>query len=332
MNVYTRNGDKGRTTLLNGESVAKDDVRINLLGEIDELNSNMGLIKSRFDDKDITLYLENIQKNLMKIMSDIVDEGDKDSIIREQDISDMEKKIDGLQSLYPVQNKFVIPGENEISAFIDIARTVARRAERGIIEVEKLYPMGKTIKQYMNRLSDYLYVLARYNDFITKISHEVKQAIRPQNRIVSPNNNISGLNLETAKLIAESIEKKSKEMGLSAVICIVGFDGNPILIHVMDGSYLASFEAAMSKAYSAVALKMPTEELNKLAQPGEMFFGIESLNKKKIIIIGGGVLLKIDGNIAGGLGVSGGTDKQDILLANYGKEFFESAIQRTRHS
>lgn len=122
------------------------------------------------------------------------------------------------------------------------------------------------------------------------------------------------------------IEEYAEEKGLHIVIAFCNSAGNPILAHVMDGAFLVSYELASSKAFIAVALNMPTDEISKLAQPGEALYGIDRVNQKPITIVGGGVLIKADGKTIGGLGISGGTAEEDVEIANYGLEVLKELL------
>ena len=102
------------------------------------------------------------------------------------------------------------------------------------------------------------------------------------------------------------------------MIAVCGPDGNPIAVHVMDGAFLVSFDVALKKAYTSVAVKMSTMELSALAQPGGTFYGVDKMDGGKIVIFGGGVPLKSEDTIIGGLGISGGTGEEDHSLAEYG--------------
>ena len=105
----------------------------------------------------------------------------------------------------------------------------------------------------------------------------------------------------------------------------VGPDGNPIAVHVMDGAFLVSYEVAVKKAYTAVAVKMSTMELKPLAQPGASLYGIQFTNGGRIVIFGGGdPLYGEGGRIIGGLGVSGGSEEQDAALSAFGRAYFEN--------
>ncbi|MDR2903537.1 MAG: cob(I)yrinic acid a,c-diamide adenosyltransferase [Clostridiales bacterium] len=176
MNIYTKTGDCGETGLLNGRRVAKDDIRICLVGEIDELNAHLGLIKIRTD---AVAEITEIQKNLMRIMAGFSDIGNPKFFLAETAVAALEKQADALQALMPnpLGSGFVLPGENETAAMIDIARTVARRAERTLTAANRDYPIDGMAKKYLNRLSDYLFLLARHDGLVAKIAHGVRRTL-----------------------------------------------------------------------------------------------------------------------------------------------------------
>ncbi len=135
------------------------------------------------------------------------------------------------------------------------------------------------------------------------------------------------LNLHTAKQLLEIIEKRATEQGVNAVIAICNACGNPIAVHCMDDSFLVSYDVATKKAYTAVAVKMSTMELSKLAQPGETFYGVDKLDGGRIVIFGGGIPLRAGDEIVGGLGISGGTGEQDHELALFGELAFRELLK-----
>lgn len=134
------------------------------------------------------------------------------------------------------------------------------------------------------------------------------------------------MNLELAKKVTAKIEAYAEDKGLNIVIAFCNAEGNPILAHVMDGAFLVSYELASSKAFTAVALNMPTDEITKLAQPGEALYGIDRVNQKPITIVGGGLPIKADGKTIGGIGISGGTAEEDVEIANYGLKVLEKLL------
>lgn len=134
------------------------------------------------------------------------------------------------------------------------------------------------------------------------------------------------ITLEIAKKLASAVEKKASEMGVNAVVAIADAGARPVLTECMDNSFIASFDVALKKAYTVVALKMSTIELKPLANPGGSLYGIQFTNDNSIIVFGGGDPLEYGGKIIGGIGVSGGTEEQDTELSAYGKRVFESII------
>lgn len=132
------------------------------------------------------------------------------------------------------------------------------------------------------------------------------------------------MTLDIALLLAEKVKAKAREMGVKAVVAVSNKAGHPVLAECMDDSYIASFDIAVQKAFTVVSLKMSTSTLKPLALPGGSLYGIQFTNNGKIVIFGGGEPLKnAQGEIIGGLGVSGGSEEQDSALAAYGKEIFE---------
>ena len=136
------------------------------------------------------------------------------------------------------------------------------------------------------------------------------------------------MTLAAARRLSEKVMKKAAEIGVKAVVAVTNKGANPVLCECADGSYIASYDIALGKAYTVVSLKMTTSELAKLAKPGASLYGIQFTNGGKIVIFGGGEPLRNkNGEIIGGLGVSGGSEEQDTYLAKYGREFFEKGIK-----
>ena len=352
MDLYTKNGDKGTTDLFRTKNVSKSDDRIQLVGAIEELNSHLGLLKTMMEDKEILRTLEKIQATLETVMA-----GGNDPYNREYHISDdktefLEEEIGRMETLFDGSVKFVLPGGSSLSARIDLVRSVARRAERVLAAVSVKFGADTGTKKYMNRLSDYLYVLARYVDADekSKVKKETKIPVPQPTVSVKPITPVpvqhmdgyqapeeqlsealirevmkrvgmqTRINLENAKQLIDSIEKEAERRGAKAVIAICTPEGNPVAVHAMDGAFLVSFEAAMKKAYTSVAVQMPTIELAKMAQPGETFYGVDKL--KDVVTFGGGVPIKDGNRIIGGIGVSGGTGEEDHALAQYGASLY----------
>ncbi len=128
----------------------------------------------------------------------------------------------------------------------------------------------------------------------------------------------SGFGLKQAKRLIELVEKKAAEMGLDVVVAVSDSGANPIAVECMDNAYIASYDIAVNKAFTVVALKMTTKRLSTLAKPDGSLYGIQNTNGGRIVIFGGGDPLIYKGKIVGGLGVSGGSEEQDTFLSAYG--------------
>ena len=129
--------------------------------------------------------------------------------------------------------------------------------------------------------------------------------------------------LAYAREISAAVMAEAERMGVKAVVCVSDCAGNPVLVERMDDAFVASYDVAVNKAFTVVALKMSTIALKPLAQPGGSLYGIQFTNGGRIVIFGGGEpLTDRDGFIIGGLGVSGGSEEQDTALAEFGKKFF----------
>lgn len=134
------------------------------------------------------------------------------------------------------------------------------------------------------------------------------------------------ITLSTAKKLAKKVEAEAIRLGVKAVVAVSNAAARPVLVECMDDSYIASYDIALNKAYTSVALKMPTSALKNLSQPNQDLYGIQFTNQGQIVIFGGGVPLISGDTIIGGLGVSGGSEEQDTYLADYGRKVFEEEL------
>ena len=154
--VYTKKGDNGTTSLLSGTRVPKTDNRVKAVGVLDELNSFVGLLVSKFDDK--TMF-ENLQWNLFNAGSMVInDNNTKLTELIDADILNLEDSIDELDKQLPPLKNFILPRGDEKVTLIHVCRTISRRAEIACIEAEA----NPIITKYLNRLSDYFFVLSRF--------------------------------------------------------------------------------------------------------------------------------------------------------------------------
>ena len=134
------------------------------------------------------------------------------------------------------------------------------------------------------------------------------------------------LTLEKARTLAEAVQRRANEMGVKPVIAVCDAGGNPLLMHREEGAFIASVDIAVNKAYTSVALKMPTKDLAALAAPGGSLYGIQFTNGGRIVIFGGGVPLTVGDSIVGGFGVSGGTAAEDTALGDFAERYFSEEL------
>ena len=394
MEVYTGYGDKGMTDLSHTKNVSKSDDRICLMGSIEELVSHIGLVRALIGDGDVVRMLEKISETLKKITDGVSDPYNREFKVSEDRTELLEEEIGRMRKIFSGERLPILPGDSRVAAEIDVTRAVARRAERELALVSVKFGSDTGAKKYMNRLSDYFYVLARYVD-VAKIKEKkaeaaesVQGAVRSENagtEIVENTANVAAnaggqdpqlaqkndvqafnvqdktvtttaggntamaqndsmaantamiqevlkrmgiqgrITLDSAKRLIEKIEQEALRRNKPSVIAVCTPDGNPVAVHVMDGSFLVSFDMAVKKAYTSVAVKMSTMELSRLTQPGQTFYGLGKMSDN-IVIFGGGVPLKVGDTIIGGLGISGGTGEEDNSLAEYGLQVLKEVL------
>ena len=171
MKIYTKTGDKGMTSLIGGVRVPKNSIRLESYGTVDELNSYLGMIRSYPVDPLVAGELVEIQSRLFDVGGYLATAPQADQVkirleIRESDIQKLEEAIDRMEAQVPPLKYFVLPGGNQLVSFCHIARTVCRRAERRILDLTGEAEVDELVVKYMNRLSDYLFMLSR------KLSHD----------------------------------------------------------------------------------------------------------------------------------------------------------------
>ena len=168
MKIYTKTGDKGKTGLIGGTRVSKNDMRLDAYGTIDELNSFIGLLVAQLPEKDKNVtFLKRIQHNLFSVGAYLATDKEKvdtskSAVFEEDEILLIEQEIDRLNAMLPPLKAFVLPGGNSAGAVAHVCRTVARRAERRIYDIVEHYPVAEKVLIYMNRLSDYFFVFSRH--------------------------------------------------------------------------------------------------------------------------------------------------------------------------
>jgi cob(I)alamin adenosyltransferase len=165
MKIYTKTGDHGTTALFGGKRVSKADLRIDTYGTVDELNSWIGLVRDQPVNEKRKDFLLAIQDRLFTIGSLLATEPGNTKVkipmLVEDDVAAIEKEIDDLDAQLLPMRSFILPGGHQSVSFCHLARTVCRRAERLIIQLHNQEPVEMLVIQYINRLSDYLFVLSR---------------------------------------------------------------------------------------------------------------------------------------------------------------------------
>ena len=166
--VYTKRGDKGETDLLGGSSARKDSLKVEAYGCIDETSSFIGLARYYTKNKIIKERLKEIQNKLLVLGGFLAsDDRGKEMMkdqIKEEDIKLLEEYIDEYNQKLPPLTHFILPGDDEVAAYFHVARTVVRRAERRIVSLAAQEDLNPLIQKYVNRLSDLMFVLARYSE------------------------------------------------------------------------------------------------------------------------------------------------------------------------
>jgi len=173
LKIYTKTGDKGATSLIGGTKVLKSDLRIEAYGTVDELNSYIGLCGDLLIDEPSKKNLQEIQDRLFTIGSSLACDPEKEPKmkipdLKEDDVILLEKEIDRMNEVLPEMKNFILPGGHITVSHLHIARCICRRAERCCVRLQENQEENFIIIKYLNRLSDYLFVLARYVSHLLK--------------------------------------------------------------------------------------------------------------------------------------------------------------------
>lgn len=170
--VYTRTGDAGQTSLVSGTRVDKDDVRVEAYGTIDELNSNLGVLlhSTKLDNPEVIAIVRKAQNKLFNIGGYLAnDKADKLYGVTQEDVDELERMMDQMNEVIPPAQGFVLPGGTRLSAQADRCRTITRRAERRVVTLAKVAPIDPLVLEYINRLSDFFFVFARFNNIQNQV-------------------------------------------------------------------------------------------------------------------------------------------------------------------
>ena len=178
--VYTRRGDQGQTSLVGGQRVSKASTRLEAYGTIDELSSHLGLLAAMLPEGHEKDLVERIQNNLFNVCTNLATDQDQTELypsayLPEGAIKELEDEVDSIMHELPERQGFILPGGTQEAAQAHVCRTVCRRAERRIVALAEEATVSPEVQQYVNRLSDYLFILAKKLNFLAGKSEKVWQ-------------------------------------------------------------------------------------------------------------------------------------------------------------
>ncbi len=322
-------GGDGKSTLASQFKISKSDPRFSAIGALEELSAEAYLCITSDGGDDFAPELKEILPVIEKISKGVAAPRNAEFFVVDNEILRINELIGSLSRFNEASENPL----NKLASKLYKAKAIARKAERELVAADLKYGSPKGAIGYLNLLSKLFAAdVKKANSLVGKsfargqsaALSAVSAADNPTEKIIE---NVvkrimnAAITLEEAKALTEKIEKEAERRGKKAVIAVCNEQGNPVSVHVMDGAFLVSFNVAVKKAYTAAALKMSTLELSTLVKPGETFYGLQ--NDEKLMIIGGGVPLKRNGKVVGGLGISGGTGEEDHSLCEYALSIFE---------
>lgn len=301
----------------------KTNSQIELIGVIEEVISNIGAARAftASSEEELRKELLRIQTQLTQILRYLHKDSTERITLGEDAVTELENGIDRFEPYYDGFDPYAIATRCRTAALMEVARTSARRAERIYARADLAVGSRESAlhRRYLNRLSDYLWAAARYLDAVRQESPAAASGTARLKEL----NAVNPMSLSNVKRFMQALEDEAQRRGLQLVIAVCDKEGRPVAVHVMDEAFIASYDIAVNKAFTAVSLKMSTKELAKLCAPGGSLYGLQHTNQGRIVIFGGGVTLRDrEGNILGGLGVSGSTAEIDTMMGDVGEELF----------
>ncbi len=315
--IYTGFGDAGQTSLLGRVVVAKDDPRVQVYGTFDEATSALGMARATTRHDDICRNILFLQGELIGVMAELATApgvASKQVPLSPDKVTNLECTIDSFEAEFIATNQFVRPGGSLASAALDLARTIVRRGERLLVELNRATPVNPHLLRYVNRLSDLLYMMARIDEQ-REIKRIIEKTLREERKEPPmPQTGRTGLTLAVCDRLIEAGLRRAAALGIPMVVAVADEAGNLCEMRRMDDALVVSIALAPQKATTAATVRMPTHELAKHAQPGAQFFGIDA-SLPGLTIVGGGLPLVQNGIVVGGVGASGGAAEHDIDVA-----------------
>ena len=293
--------------------ILNTDINIGLeksiFNNIDEAIELIKKLNKFIDNQDFLNILKELSKNFLLI---------KDKKNMSFETKNIENCILKYSNTLSLNDEYKIPEENEEVLIAYLLYIIIKKIQRRFILLSKSREIKLELIDYIDKSRDFFHIVYKFTQEKIMIKYITELISQKLSSIDAD----SDLSLEKARKIVRVGEKKAKEMNLSAVFTIVNSEGNLIIEERMDNAILVSIDVAYKKAYTAAALKLNTEDLTALVQPGAMFYGLQS--DPKYIVFGGGMLLKVNGKIVGAVGASGGTAQEDIEIAKACVEAFET--------
>ncbi|WP_315284182.1 heme-binding protein [Fusobacterium hwasookii] len=285
----------------------KTNLEKSIFNNIEEAIILIKKLDKFIDNQDFSNILKELSKKFLLIKDR------KNTSFETKNIENCTLKYSNILSL---SDEYKIPEENEEVLIAYLLYIIIKKIQRRFTLLSKSKEIKLELINYIDKSRDFFHVVYKFIQEKIMIKYVIELI---SEKLSSTENNLS---LEKARKIIRAGEKKAKEMNLSAVFAVVNSEGNLIIEEKMDNAILVSVEVAYKKAYTAAALKLNTQDLTALVQPGAMFYGLQS--DPKYIVFGGGMLLKVDGKIVGAIGVSGGSAQEDIEIAKACVEAFET--------
>lgn len=320
-NVYTRTGDNGDTGLFGGSRVPKQSLRVEAYGTVDEANSHLGAAKAQLPEGQWRDRVHAIQQRIFVLAAELASDAEGvaqlTNLITADDVLALEKLIDDCLAIVGKQRGFVVPGRDKTSSEFHIARTVIRRAERRVLALSEIEAVRPELIKYLNRLSDAFYALARLTEHwsdLALIEKTVRAAV--EKYVPKLTGELVQYDLQTAQAIGCAARERATQLGASIAFAAVDMAGDLMLFERMPDTLLASTDIAINKAWTALAFKTATANLSVL-EADKSPYGIEVGNAGRVLIIGGGEVVRVDGKVVGGIGVSGGTIDQDLEIIQH---------------
>ena len=280
-----------------------------IFNHIDEAINLIKKLDKFIDNQDFSNILKELSKKFLLIK-------DKKNVSFET--KNIENCILKYSNILSLNDEYKTPEENEEVLIAYLLYIIIKKIQRRFLLLSKSRGIRLELINYINKSRDFLHIVYKFIQEKVMVKY-VMELVSEKLSSIDMDNNLS---LEKARKIIRAGEKKAKEMNLSAVFAVVNSEGNLIIEERMDNAILVSIDVAYKKAYTAAALKLNTEDLTALVQPGAMFYGLQS--DPKYIVFGGGMLLKVDGKIVGAVGVSGGSAQEDMEIAKACVKAFET--------